>query len=147
MTNTLPIQEWLDVIRGEYLQGFVKDGGASIKFAVPTGEDLTPLLRNALVENRPAHSQLSGHGGPAVRDQPQRHYHQDRVRDDQGDLRRKVPQPHLQEGGGNAVRAHRDQCPRHVAQCCCLPRMSNRRAGGSRTAPTCDFESSPKTPS
>ncbi len=47
MTNTLPIQEWLDVIRDEYLQGFVKDGGASIKFAVPTGEDLTPLLKDA----------------------------------------------------------------------------------------------------
>ena len=47
MTNTLPIQEWLDVIRDEYLQGFVKDGGASIKFAVPTREDLTPLLKDA----------------------------------------------------------------------------------------------------
>ena len=47
MTNTLPIQEWLDVIKDEYLQGFVKDGGSSIKFAVLTREDLTPLLKDA----------------------------------------------------------------------------------------------------
>jgi hypothetical protein len=37
MTNTLALQEWLDVIREEYLSEFVKDGGSSIKFAVPLG--------------------------------------------------------------------------------------------------------------
>ena len=48
MTNTLPIKEWLDVVRDEYLDGFVKNGGLSIKFAVPEGEDLAPLLEDAL---------------------------------------------------------------------------------------------------
>ena len=48
MTNTLPIKEWLDVVRDEYLDGFVKNGGSSIKFAVPEGEDLAPLLEDAL---------------------------------------------------------------------------------------------------
>ena len=47
MTNALPIQEWLDVIRDEYLQGFVKDGGSSIKFAIPVRPDLGPLLKDA----------------------------------------------------------------------------------------------------
>ena len=48
MSNTLPIREWLDVIRDEYLQGFVKDGGSSIKFAVPVREDLGLLFEEAL---------------------------------------------------------------------------------------------------
>ena len=47
MTNSMPIQEWLDVIREEYLDGFVKDGGSSIKFAVPEGEDLARVLEGA----------------------------------------------------------------------------------------------------
>lgn len=37
----------MDVIGNEYLQGFVKDGGSSIKFAVPVREDLGPLLENS----------------------------------------------------------------------------------------------------
>ncbi len=45
MTNTLPIQEWLNVIKDEYLDGLVKDGGTSIKFAVPVREYLGPLLK------------------------------------------------------------------------------------------------------
>ena len=48
MTNALPIQEWLDVIRDEYLDGFVRDGGSSIKFVVPTKQDLGLLARDAL---------------------------------------------------------------------------------------------------
>jgi hypothetical protein len=48
VTNILPIREWLDVIRDEYLDRFVKDGGSSIKFAVPTGEDSAPLVQDAL---------------------------------------------------------------------------------------------------
>ncbi len=47
MTDTLPVQEWLDVIRKEYLDGFVRDGGSSIKFAVPIKEDLAPLLQDS----------------------------------------------------------------------------------------------------
>ena len=37
MTNTLGLREWLDVIREEYLTQFVREGGSSIKFAVPLG--------------------------------------------------------------------------------------------------------------
>ena len=48
MSNTLGLQEWLDVIRDEYLQGFIKEGGSSIKFAVPlgrvSGRDMTTGL-------------------------------------------------------------------------------------------------------
>ena len=47
MTNELPFQEWLKVIREEYLDGFVKEGGSSIKFAVPVQEDLGPLMEDA----------------------------------------------------------------------------------------------------
>lgn len=35
MTNTLTLRKWLDVVTSEYLDGFIRDGGASIKFAVP----------------------------------------------------------------------------------------------------------------
>ena len=45
MTNILPLPEWLNVVRYEYLDGFVSDGGSSLKFAVPTKEDLSPLLK------------------------------------------------------------------------------------------------------
>ena len=47
MINPLSIPDWIDVIRKEYLDGFVRDGGASIKFAVPANEELTPLLHDA----------------------------------------------------------------------------------------------------
>ena len=48
MTNALSILEWLNVIRDEYLDGFVKDGGASIKFAVPAQDSLTPRVKKTL---------------------------------------------------------------------------------------------------
>jgi len=35
MTNVLSMHKWLDVLASEYLDGFIMDGGASIKFAVP----------------------------------------------------------------------------------------------------------------
>ncbi len=35
MTNALPLSKWLGTIAGEYLNGFIRDGGASIKFVVP----------------------------------------------------------------------------------------------------------------
>lgn len=50
MTNSLSIQDWLEKIRDEYLDGFVKDGGSAIKFAVPAREDLTSLLQDRLAE-------------------------------------------------------------------------------------------------
>ena len=52
MSGTLPVEDWLGVIRDEYLQGFVKDGGSSIKFVVPAGIDLhlAGVLKAALTE-------------------------------------------------------------------------------------------------
>ena len=47
MTNTLSVQQWLNVINREYLEEFVKEGGASVKFAVPTPDDLRPLVEDA----------------------------------------------------------------------------------------------------
>lgn len=38
MSNTIPIQEWLEVIDSEYLSTFIKDGGASVKFAITPDE-------------------------------------------------------------------------------------------------------------
>ena len=46
--NVLLLQEWVDVIKEEYLDGFVKDGGSTIKFAVPVEEELRPLLTKTL---------------------------------------------------------------------------------------------------
>ena len=48
MTNTISAQEWLEVIKGEYLDGFVRDGGSSIKFAVPVKKALAPLVKSRL---------------------------------------------------------------------------------------------------
>ena len=48
MTNALQIQEWLDIIKGEYLCGFVMDGGSAVKFVVPAREDLGKLLERRL---------------------------------------------------------------------------------------------------
>jgi len=47
MSNTIPIQEWLELIDSEYLSTFVKDGGASVKFAV-TPEERKPELYRSL---------------------------------------------------------------------------------------------------
>ena len=50
MTSALQIQDWLGIIRGEYLCGFVKDGGSAVKFVVPSREDLGRLLELRLTE-------------------------------------------------------------------------------------------------
>ena len=47
MSNTIPIQEWLRFIDSEYLSTFIRDGGASVKFAV-TPEQRKPELYSAL---------------------------------------------------------------------------------------------------
>ena len=47
MTNALALQEWLAIIEQEYLGGFVKDGGSSIKFAVPVGSNFGPIVKEA----------------------------------------------------------------------------------------------------
>ena len=35
MERLIPVQDWLAVLRKEYLQDFIKSGGAAVKFAVP----------------------------------------------------------------------------------------------------------------
>ena len=47
MTNTVVIDEWLDVVDREYLSTFIKDGGSAVKFAV-AGEERRTALREAL---------------------------------------------------------------------------------------------------
>ncbi len=47
MANTMPLPEWLRFIDSEYLSSFIRDGGASIKFAV-TRDGLKPALYEAL---------------------------------------------------------------------------------------------------
>ena len=46
-SNTVPIDDWLRHIDGEYLSTFIKDGGSSIKFAV-VSDDALPGLRDAV---------------------------------------------------------------------------------------------------
>ena len=48
MPNDMPLSDWLGFLDREYLSTFIKDGGASVKFAVTT-EDLKPELRTAIV--------------------------------------------------------------------------------------------------
>ena len=50
MTKTIQLHDWLQFMDSEYLSAFIRDGGASIKFAV-TGDDLKPALYEA-VESR-----------------------------------------------------------------------------------------------
>lgn len=47
MTNAIPVDDWLRVIDDEYLRDFVREGGASIKFAV-TSEELRSKLAEGL---------------------------------------------------------------------------------------------------
>jgi hypothetical protein len=47
MANTMPLHEWLRFVESEYLSSFIRDGGASIKFAV-TQDGLKPALYEAL---------------------------------------------------------------------------------------------------
>ena len=49
MSNTLPVRDWLKFVDEEYLSTFIKDGGASVKFAVAT-DDLKPDLYEAVKE-------------------------------------------------------------------------------------------------
>ena len=47
MPNDMPLSDWLGFLDSEYLSTFIKDGGASIKFAV-SEETLKPALRQAI---------------------------------------------------------------------------------------------------
>ena len=50
MTNILDVQEWLNAIRTEYLDGFISEGGASVKFIVSRQTGLATLLRDRVSE-------------------------------------------------------------------------------------------------
>ena len=43
MSNAIPVGDWLNVLENEYLSTFIREGGASVKFAVPP-EELKPRL-------------------------------------------------------------------------------------------------------
>ena len=47
MPNTIPVRDWLKFLDEEYLSTFIKDGGASVKFAVAT-DDLKADLYEAV---------------------------------------------------------------------------------------------------
>ena len=47
MPNTISISDWLNILDDEYLSTFIRDGGASVKFAV-TPDELKPALHKAM---------------------------------------------------------------------------------------------------
>lgn len=49
MMNRIPLRDWLQRMDDEYLSAFIRDGGASVKFAV-TEDELKPALREAVSE-------------------------------------------------------------------------------------------------
>lgn len=49
MVATITPSRWLDFISTEYLDSFIRQGGSSVKFAVPLDEDLRDHLRSDLV--------------------------------------------------------------------------------------------------
>ena len=50
MSNAIPIGDWLNLLEDEYLSTFIKNGGASVKFAVPP-EELKPALCQDMKEH------------------------------------------------------------------------------------------------
>ncbi|MGH9359419.1 MAG: BREX system ATP-binding domain-containing protein [Terriglobia bacterium] len=48
MTAAIDPKEWLRFVEREYLAGFIRDGGSSIKFAVPLDDNIRPELFDAL---------------------------------------------------------------------------------------------------
>ena len=50
MPNAIPIQDWLDVMDREYLSTFIRDGGASVKFAVTPDALLRSQLSQQITE-------------------------------------------------------------------------------------------------
>lgn len=50
MANSIPLLDWLDVMESEYLSTFIPNGGASVKFAVTSGQPKADLY--AALEER-----------------------------------------------------------------------------------------------
>ena len=47
MSNTIALDDWLEVVDDEYLSAFIREGGSAVKFAV-TDEERRPALQQAL---------------------------------------------------------------------------------------------------
>lgn len=50
--RTMPVKEWVDFLGSEYLASFIKDGGASVKFAVAADEARQNLLAALAAQSR-----------------------------------------------------------------------------------------------
>ena len=50
MPNTIPVRDWLKFVDEEYLSTFIKDGGASVKFAVTPNELKADLYADVKVQ-------------------------------------------------------------------------------------------------
>ncbi len=48
--NTISPEAWLDFVQAEYLDGFVKVGGTSIKFAVPLDDSVRSCIEDGITE-------------------------------------------------------------------------------------------------
>ena len=73
MQNTISLKDWLEVIDTEYLSSFVRNGGASIKFAVTPEKLKAGLYKEAeapLPRTRLSHGQFGrkGNAGPHAQD-------------------------------------------------------------------------------
>ena len=51
MDNAMPTQEWVRFIGSEYLESFIKEGGASVKFAVMDENGIPDLASDLAVES------------------------------------------------------------------------------------------------
>lgn len=61
MTPTLESEEWLRFMRNEYLDTFVKEGGATIKYPIALREEIIPSLRDGLIRNAEESGYLVAH--------------------------------------------------------------------------------------
>ncbi len=62
MTASITPEHWLKFLREEYLESFIKEGGASVKFAIPLEEDFRDTIENGLVKE----GELGGYLGALV---------------------------------------------------------------------------------
>ena len=46
----ISFQEWLDIVREEYLQEFIRLGGAAVKFLIPLGGSAIRSIRARIAE-------------------------------------------------------------------------------------------------
>ncbi len=61
MEATIDPDRWLNFIGSEYLESFIKDGGASVKFAVTLDESLRPNIETGINERARSSGYLTAH--------------------------------------------------------------------------------------